>query len=303
MTWWWASNEVYGAPEGGSDVSFAGVTAAAAGSSGRLYAIDGATGHIMPGWPVTMPGIIQNVLPLVGPGQDAAIASVGGQTTIVASVTGGALEELSPTGQVLRTMHQTGPQAFGPAADATDRSAAINLFESASIGDLLGTGTPDVVKYELSLGQAANLLLVGQNFPYNHLIGAFDASYRRDPPGLPDRHRRLPVPVVQQRRQDRTGAAEQPDRGWHGARAAARLRRRERTGRRRLPEADGRLAGRSRGAGLRRAHGGHDARGATCSSGRRRLRRARASGRASATTSRTAATTTTTGRPRARPPA
>jgi hypothetical protein len=180
-----ASNEVYGAPEGGSDVSFAGVTAAAAGSSGRLYAIDGATGHIMPGWPVSMPGIIQNVLPLVGPGQDAAIASIGGQTTVVASVTGGALEELSPAGQVLRTMQQTGPQAFGPAADATDRSAAINLFESASIGDLLGTGTPDVVKYELSLGQAANLLLVGQNFPYNHLIGAFDASTGATLPAFP----------------------------------------------------------------------------------------------------------------------
>jgi hypothetical protein len=180
-----ASNEVYGAPESGSDVSFAGVTAAAAGSSGRLYAIDGATGKIKPGWPVAMPGIIQNVLPLVGPGQDAAIAKLGGQTAIVASTTGGALEELSVAGQVLRTMQQTGPQAFGAASDATDRSAAINLFESASIGDLLGAGTPDIVKYELSLGQAANLLLVGQNFPYNHLIGAFDATTGATLPAFP----------------------------------------------------------------------------------------------------------------------
>jgi Subtilase family len=171
-----ASNEVYGAGEPGGDVSFSGVTAAAAGSSGRLYAIDGATGKIMPGWPVAMPGIIQDVLPLVGPGQDAALAKIGGQTTIVASVTGGALEELNSTGEVLRTMQQTGSQAFGAASDATDRTGALNLFESASVGDLLGTGTPDVVKYELSLAQAANLLLVGQNFPYNHLIGAFDGS-------------------------------------------------------------------------------------------------------------------------------
>ncbi len=36
-----ASNEVYGAPELGGELSFAGVTAAAAGTSGRLYAIDG----------------------------------------------------------------------------------------------------------------------------------------------------------------------------------------------------------------------------------------------------------------------
>jgi hypothetical protein len=181
-----ASNEVYGAPPSGSDVSFAGVTASAArGSSGRLYAIDGASAKIMPGWPVAMPGIIQNVLPLVGPGQDAAIAKLGGQTTVVASTTGGALEELSPSGQVLRTMQQTGPQAFGSASDATDRSAALNLFESASVGDLLGAGTPDIVKYELSLGQAANLLLVGQNFPYNHLIGAFDGTTGATLPAFP----------------------------------------------------------------------------------------------------------------------
>src|SRR4029077_4725003 len=71
---------------------------------------------------------------------------------------------------------QVGSQAFGVASDATDRTGALNLFESAAVGDLLGTGTPDVVKYELSLAQAANLLLVGQNFPYNHLIGAWDGT-------------------------------------------------------------------------------------------------------------------------------
>lgn len=180
-----ASNEVYGAPELGGELSFAGVTAAAAGSSGRLYAIDGRTGRLLPGWPVAMPGIIQEELPLIGPGQDAAIAKIGGETAIVASSTGGALEELSPAGKVLRTMQQVGAQAFGPLADATDRSAALNLFESASVGDLLGTGTPDVVKYELSLGQAANLLLVGQNFPYNHLIGAWDGSTAATLPAFP----------------------------------------------------------------------------------------------------------------------
>jgi hypothetical protein len=180
-----ASNEVYGAPEATEDVSFAGVTAAAAGSSGRLYAIDGATAKYMPGWPVKMPGIIQSTLPLIGPGQDAEIAKFGGQTEIVASSTGGALEELNPAGEVVRTMQQAGSQAFGSASDATDRSAAIILFDSASVGDLLGTGTPAVVKYELSLSQAANLLLVGQNFPYNHLIGAWEGTTGATLPAFP----------------------------------------------------------------------------------------------------------------------
>ncbi len=180
-----ASNEVYGAPAPTGELSFAGVTAAVAGTSGRLYAIDGLTGKLLPGWPVAMPGIIQEELPLIGPGQDAAIANIGGETVIVASSTGGALEELSPAGKVIRTIQQVGPEAFGAASDATDRTGGLNLFESASVGDLLGTGTPDVVKYELSLGQAANLLLVGQNFPYNHLIGAFDGSTGVPLPAFP----------------------------------------------------------------------------------------------------------------------
>ena len=180
-----ASNEVYGAPAPSGELSFAGITAAAAGTSGRLYAIDGPTGKLLPGWPVAMPGLIQEELPLIGPGQDAAIATIGGETVIVASVTGGALEELSPAGKVIRTIQQVGSEAYGALSDATDRSGALNLFESASVGDLLGTGTPDVVKYELSLSQAANLLLVGQNFPYNHLIGAFDGSTGAPLPAFP----------------------------------------------------------------------------------------------------------------------
>ncbi len=180
-----ATNEVYGAPQFGSELSFAGITAAAAGTSGRLYAIDGATGKIMPGWPVAMPGIVQEELPLIGPGQDAAIAKIGGETVIVASTTGGALEELSPAGKLIRTMSQIGPEAFGPASDATDRSGALNLFESATVGELLETGTPDIVKYEISLEQGANLLLVGQNFPYNHLIGAWDGATGTTLPAFP----------------------------------------------------------------------------------------------------------------------
>ncbi len=181
-----ATDEVYGAPEiDKEELSFAGITASAAGTSGRLYAIDGKTGKILPGWPVAMPGLIQEELPLIGPGQDAAIAKIGGETVVVGSSTGGALEEISPAGKVLRTMQQVGPQAFGAASDATDRTGALNLFESASVGELLPTGEPAIVKYEISLSQAANLLLVGQNFPYNHLIGAWDGSTGLPLPAFP----------------------------------------------------------------------------------------------------------------------
>jgi hypothetical protein len=76
-------------------------------------------------------------------------------------------------------------QVFGAGSDCTDKSAGLNLFESAVVGDLTGAGTPDIVKYELSLGDAANLLLVGQNFPYNHLIGAWDGTTGATLPAFP----------------------------------------------------------------------------------------------------------------------
>ena len=57
-------------------------------------------------------------------------------------------------------------------------AGSLNLFESAAVGDLDGAapGGPAVVKYQVDLGQAANLLLVGQNVPYSHRIGAYDAA-------------------------------------------------------------------------------------------------------------------------------
>ena len=42
-----------------------------------------------------------------------------------------------------------------------------------------------MVKYQLDLGQAANLLLVGQNAPYCHRIGAYDPPSGAARPGFP----------------------------------------------------------------------------------------------------------------------
>jgi len=185
-----STNEVYGAPSAGSDVSFSGALGRAAGGSTRVYAVK-AEGNADPsapnkpflaGWPISLPGIIQNVLPLIGPGQDPAIASVNGVTQIFASATGGSLDAYTADGKHATTIQQN---AYGPGSNAVDKSGSLNLFESASLGDLLGSGRPDVVKYQVSLNQAVNLLLVGQNQPYNHLIGAFDAASGAPLPSYP----------------------------------------------------------------------------------------------------------------------
>jgi hypothetical protein len=176
-----ATNEVYGGDSSGGDVSFAGALASSgAASTSRVYAVkprgnDSEGGAYVAGWPIELPGIIQNVLPLIGPGHDPALVDVDGAQRIVVSTTGGALSLFATDGTKTREFQQQGTPGEG----------ALNLFEYASVGDVDGGGTPDVVKYQIDLGQAANLLLVGQNFPYSHRIGAFDAGTGLSRPGFP----------------------------------------------------------------------------------------------------------------------
>jgi hypothetical protein len=165
------TNEAYGGGSNGNgDVSFAGILGGAAGQQTRVYAVDGATGDFLPGWPIAISGIIQDVLPLIGPGHDPSIATIGGETRIIASATSGSLSTYATDGSHVRTM---------------DQGTSLNLFESAAVGDVLGAGNPAVVKYQVGIGQAANLLLVGQNVPYSHFIGAFDGSTGASLPGFP----------------------------------------------------------------------------------------------------------------------
>src|SRR5262249_10299556 len=92
-----ATNETYGAePPSGDDIggllakALSDALATAAGGSARVYAVSGADGSFLSGWPIHLNGAIQSTLPLIGPGQNPAIATVGGQKTIVASTTGSA---------------------------------------------------------------------------------------------------------------------------------------------------------------------------------------------------------------------
>ncbi|HEU4979055.1 MAG TPA: S8 family serine peptidase [Solirubrobacteraceae bacterium] len=184
-----ASNEVYGAQQpapadlaGGFQEGLSDVLANAIGGSTRVYAVNGASGAFLPGWPVKLNSALPDALPLVGPGNDAELVKVGGQQTVVLSTTGGALSEYAPDGTLIRSAQQ---DEFGPASNVTDRSDALNLFESAAVGDVLGTGRPALVKYGLTLGGLANLAVPGQNFPYNHTIGAYDAGTGQPLPAWP----------------------------------------------------------------------------------------------------------------------
>ncbi len=169
-----ATNEVYGGTGGGGDVSFGGALSNTAGSTSRVYAVksggnNSAGGPFLPGWPVKPGGVIQDVLPLIGPGHDPALVKVDGKQKVLVSVTGS-------TTLSLYDVSGGAPQEIQQ--NASGSAGALNLFESAAVGDIDGSGPGgvDAVKYQIDLGQAANLLLVGQNVPYSHRIGAYDLS-------------------------------------------------------------------------------------------------------------------------------
>jgi hypothetical protein len=178
-----ATNEVYGGSGGGGDVSFGGALSGTAGSTSRVYAVksggtSSAGGPFFPGWPVKPGGVIQDVLPLIGPGHDPALVKVGRSQKVLVSVTGSTTLSLyDVTGGAPQEIQQ----------NASGSAGALNLFESSAVGDIDGSGPGgvDAVKYQVDLEQAANLLLVGQNVPYSHRIGAYDLSTKATKPGFP----------------------------------------------------------------------------------------------------------------------
>ena len=187
-----ATNETYDAapPDfstitGGLGSVITDALANAAGGSERVYAIDGSSGSYLSGWPIALNGAIQTTLPLIGPGNNPAIAEIGGEPRVVASATGSAeIGVYGADGSQVSTV-QLGTPGPASAADGALPFGSINLFESASLGKLTPSGSLDIVKYSLGVTDAANLLLVGQNLPYNHLIGAYNADTGVSEPSFP----------------------------------------------------------------------------------------------------------------------
>jgi Subtilase family/FG-GAP-like repeat len=158
--------------------------------STRSYAVqhdgnDHPGGPFLAGWPLHLGAIIPDVLPLVGPGFMAAAANLDDDPNTLEVVTGtstGSISVFRHDGVHLSTML---PAPFGPLSDTVDRTAALNLFEYPTLADLNGDGTLDIIKGGLTAAGAINLLLTGQNFPFNHVVQAWDSRTGAYLPAFP----------------------------------------------------------------------------------------------------------------------
>ena len=143
---------------------------------------------IVNGWPIRVGVAAGDLLPMVLPGHDSAIVDqdqsarddlAGDDEVSVSagtSVTPGGARLVDGSGASIREyLAGTSPQG-------EDNGAILNLADYSSIGDILGTDTPAVVKGGLSVAGAANLLAVNQNLPFNHFEQAWSLA---GPPGNP----------------------------------------------------------------------------------------------------------------------
>jgi uncharacterized repeat protein (TIGR01451 family) len=104
-----------------------------------------------------------------------------GQLEVVGNISTGDVTSRNGNGAVA-TSYESNPQG----GDVVDHGHVLNLFENPIAANLDGVSGLDIVKGGLTLNQAANLLLVGQNFPYNHVVQAWNAQTGASLPSFPN---------------------------------------------------------------------------------------------------------------------
>ena len=150
-------------------------------SFGRIYAIDD-DGTFVDGWPVPLGGLLPDILPFVAPAMTVALGDLdgNGDDEVVAGIVSGTQRILDGDGTELRQLRTQGPVVGGDTPEVQN----INLAEYPVIGDL-GDGTLSIAKGGATLNTAINLLLVGQNLPYDHVVQVYDAASGEYRPGYP----------------------------------------------------------------------------------------------------------------------
>ena len=165
-----------------------GVITNATGKDSLVYAIkasgtgknsDGRTiepSAFVDGWPVRVRGLLPDLLPQLGPSTKPCAYDYNGdgRDEVVAGFTSAKMSIMDGKGTIIKAMDQ-GPMGKH-AVGIRDRSLAMNLFDPAAIGDINGDGRPEIVNGGMTFMGALNLAIAGQNFPFNHIIQAWDTA-------------------------------------------------------------------------------------------------------------------------------
>ena len=201
------TNEIYKAgapapnPDDFTDALHKGVLDLASGAAGlvssRVYAVrhngtaaDGDASDnggsvvdrdaFLPGWPVKLNGVA-DILPLIGPGFDPVVADVdGGPPEVIIGSTLGDMVVLGGDGKAKYDL-----QGAPSAGENTGPGTTVNLFEYPAVGDTTGLGSLNIFKGGLPIAGLANLVAIGQNIPYSHVVQGWNARTGAQLPGWP----------------------------------------------------------------------------------------------------------------------
>jgi hypothetical protein len=148
----------------------------------RIYAVEG-DGDFVPGWPAEPSGQLPGIIPFFGPSMENALADLDadGQNDTVGGITSGDVKAYDENAEE-QASYVPEPVA---SSEVVDRSLVINTFEYPTVANLNGGDTLEVLKGGITLQGVANLLLVGQNQPYNHVMQAWDGESGNPLPGWP----------------------------------------------------------------------------------------------------------------------
>jgi hypothetical protein len=159
----------------------------AVGGTGRVYAVqpDGnahSGGPFVGGWPIEPGGVAPDALPFAGPGIDPALGNIDGDPAleVIGSLTSGPVFAANGNGS-----NAVSYDPSADSADTTDKSAALGLFEYPILADLDGLPGLEVLKGGFTTNQLANLVVVGQNLPFNHVMQAWNGQTGARLPAYP----------------------------------------------------------------------------------------------------------------------
>jgi len=148
----------------------------------RIYAITG-TGALVPGWPAEPSGPLPGIIPFFGPSVENALGDLDGdgRPETVGAITSGDAKAYGGDGQE-KVSYVPEPVA---SSETVSRTLIVNTFEYPTVANLNGGDTLEVMKGGISVEGVANLLLVGQNQPYNHVMQAWDGESGNPVPAWP----------------------------------------------------------------------------------------------------------------------
>ena len=157
------------------------------GDSGVLHAIDLTTGAPHDGWPITRPGLINEViLPVIGEGHPSSVSLADldsdGDLEMISNAMLGTSGPLDHRGEEIFELLFTA-DGSGPLSNF-DQGALLSVVNNAAFGDMTGDGTPDIVIGGAGVDWLVSLAL-STRYDFQHAVGAWNGTNGTSLPGFP----------------------------------------------------------------------------------------------------------------------